>query len=189
MLGAGTQGGCGGRVRKGKKKDKREEKRRQGELVIMDPQKSKLLCLVWCLHLPHHHPASPGTSRLPFKRRHVTASLVAQMVENPPAVREAWVRSLGQEDPLEKGMATHPSILAWRIPWKEEPGRLQSTGLQRVGHDWVQAQASKYICSLPVLKKKRNLRPQLSRLEGGQGHQHILEGRYSSVSPRQYQNA
>ena len=46
-----------------------------------------------------------------------------------------WVRSLGQEDPLEEGMATHSSILAWRIPWIEEPGRLQSMGLQRVGHD------------------------------------------------------
>ena len=60
---------------------------------------------------------------------------VAQMVKNLPAVQETGVRSLGQEDPLEKGMATHSSILAWRIPWAEEPGRLQSMGLQRVGHD------------------------------------------------------
>ena len=52
-----------------------------------------------------------------------------------PAMRETWVRSLGWEDPLEKEMATHSSILAWRIPWTEEPGSLQSTGLQRVGHD------------------------------------------------------
>ena len=63
------------------------------------------------------------------------ASLVAQMVKNPPAIRETWVRSLGWEDPLEEGMGTHSSILAWRIPWTEEPGRLQSIGLQRVGHD------------------------------------------------------
>ena len=63
------------------------------------------------------------------------ASLVAQMVKNPPAVWETWVRSLGWEDPLEKGMATHCSILAWRIPWIEEPGGLQSMGSQRVGHD------------------------------------------------------
>ena len=63
------------------------------------------------------------------------ASLVAQMVKNLPAMQETWVRSLGQEDPLEKGMVTHCSILAWRIPWTEEPGGLQSTGLQRVGHD------------------------------------------------------
>ena len=50
---------------------------------------------------------------------------------------ETWVRSLGKEDPLEKEMATHSSILAWRIPWMEDPGGLQSTGLQRVGHDWA----------------------------------------------------
>ena len=52
-------------------------------------------------------------------------------------MRETWVSSLGQEDPLEKEMAIHSSIPAWRIPWTEEPGRLQSTGLQRVGHDWA----------------------------------------------------
>ena len=55
-------------------------------------------------------------------------------------MRETWVQSLGQEDPLEKEMATHSSILAWRIPWVEEPGGLQSTGLQRVGHDLVTEQ-------------------------------------------------
>ena len=63
------------------------------------------------------------------------ASLVAQLVKNLPAMKETWVQSLDQEDPLEKGMATHRSILAWRIPWTEEPGRLQSMGSQRVGHD------------------------------------------------------
>ena len=63
------------------------------------------------------------------------ASLVAQMVKNLPAMWEIWVGSLGQEDPLEKGMAVHSSILAWRIPWTEEPGGLQSIGLQRVGQD------------------------------------------------------
>ena len=52
------------------------------------------------------------------------------MVKNLPVVQETWVRSLGQEDPLEKGMATHSSILAWRIPWTEEPGRPRSTGSQ-----------------------------------------------------------
>ena len=56
-------------------------------------------------------------------------------VRNLPAMWETCVRSLGQEDPLEKEMATHSSILAWRIPWTEEPGRLQSTGSQRVGHN------------------------------------------------------
>ena len=63
------------------------------------------------------------------------ASLVTQMVKNPPAVQETRIRSLGQEDPLEKGMAIHSSILAWRIPWIEEPGELQSILSQRVGHE------------------------------------------------------
>ena len=58
------------------------------------------------------------------------------MVKNLPASQKAWIRSLGQEYLLEKGMATHSSILAWRIPWTEEPGRLWSVGLQRVGHEW-----------------------------------------------------
>ena len=57
------------------------------------------------------------------------------MVKNLPAMQGTWVQSLGQEDPLEKGMAAHSSILAWRIPWTEEPGGLQSMGLQRVGHN------------------------------------------------------
>ena len=63
------------------------------------------------------------------------ASLVAQMVKSLPAVWETQVQSLGQEDPLEKEMATHSSTLAWKIPWMEEPGRLQSMGSQRVGHN------------------------------------------------------
>jgi len=63
------------------------------------------------------------------------ASLVAQMVKNLPAMRETWVRSLGREDPLGKEMATHSSILAWRVPWTEEPGGLWSMGSRRVGHD------------------------------------------------------
>ena len=67
----------------------------------------------------------------------IKTSLVAQTVKHLPAMRETWVQSLGQEDLLEKEMATHSSILAWRIPWTEEPGRLQSMGSQRVGHDWV----------------------------------------------------
>ena len=59
------------------------------------------------------------------------------MVKNLPAMQETWVRSLGQEDPLEKGMATLSSILAWGISRTEEPGGLEFMGLQRVGHDWV----------------------------------------------------
>ena len=60
---------------------------------------------------------------------------MAQIVKKLPAMQETWVRSLGLEDPLEKGVATHSSILAWRIPCTEELGGLQSMGLQRVGHD------------------------------------------------------
>ena len=60
---------------------------------------------------------------------------MAQTVKNPPVIQETWVRSLGWEDPLEMEMATHSSILAWRILSTEESGRLQSMGLQRVGHD------------------------------------------------------
>ena len=62
-------------------------------------------------------------------------SLVAQMVRRLPTMQETWVQSLGQEDLLEKEMATHSSLLAWKIPWMEEPGRLQSMGSQRVRHD------------------------------------------------------
>ena len=60
---------------------------------------------------------------------------MAQTVKNLPEMPETWVQSLGQEDPLEKGMATHSSTLAWRIPWTEESGGLQSIGSQRVGYD------------------------------------------------------
>ena len=65
----------------------------------------------------------------------VWASLVAHMVKCLPAVRETWVRSLCREDPLEKEMATHSRTLVWKIPWTEEPGRLQPMGSQRVGQD------------------------------------------------------
>ena len=64
-------------------------------------------------------------------------SLVAQRVKHLPAMQETRLQSLGWEDPLEKKIATHSSILAWRISWREEPGGLQSTGPQRVGHDWA----------------------------------------------------
>ena len=60
---------------------------------------------------------------------------MAERVKRLPAMQEIWVRSLGQEDPLEKEMATNSSTLAWKIPWMEKPGRLQSMGSQRVGHD------------------------------------------------------
>ena len=82
----------------------------------------------------------PGSGRpleegIGYPLQYSWASLVAQMIKNFPAMRETWVRSLGQEDPLEKGTATQFSILAWRIPWTEEHGGLQSMDLQRVRHD------------------------------------------------------
>ena len=64
----------------------------------------------------------------------INSSLVVQMVKNLRAIQETWVRSLGQEDALEEGKATHSNILAWRIPWTEKPGRLQSMG----SHSWTQ---------------------------------------------------
>ena len=81
----------------------------------------------------------PGSGRClrdgnSYSLQYSRAPLVAQTVKNLPAMRETWVRSLGWEEPLEKGTATHSSILAWRIPWTEETARLQSMGSQRVGH-------------------------------------------------------
>ena len=73
--------------------------------------------------------SSPGKG-IGYPLQYSWASLVAQLVKNVPAMWETWVQSLGWEDPLEEGMATHSSILAWRIPWTEEPGGLLSMALQ-----------------------------------------------------------
>ena len=75
--------------------------------------------------------SSPG-ERIGYPLQHSWASLVAQRVKNPPTMQETRVCSLGWEDPVEDGMATHSSILAWRLPWTKESGRLQSMGSQRV---------------------------------------------------------
>ena len=77
------------------------------------------------------------------------ASLVAQRVKRLPAMRETWVRSLGREDPLEKEMATHSNIPAWRTPWMEKPGGLLSTGPQRVGHAWAASPSHTHVCPFP----------------------------------------
>ena len=77
---------------------------------------------------------SPGEG-ISYPLQYSWASLVAQLVKNPPAMWETWIRSLGWEDPLEKGKATHSSILAWKIPWTEETGGLQSMELQRIRYD------------------------------------------------------
>ena len=96
------------------------------------------------LHISKRFHGGPGKKTRRIKdqlgnastqRGHAWASLVAQVVKKPPAMQETWVQSLGQEDPLEEEMATHSSIPAWRIPWTEEPGGLQSMGSQRIGHD------------------------------------------------------
>ena len=88
-----------------------------------------------------------GKMSLPLVWYRELAPLVAQRLKRLPAMWETWVRFLGQEDPLEKEMATHSSILAWRIPWTEEPGGLQSTGSQRVGHHWVTSLSLSFTCS------------------------------------------
>ena len=75
------------------------------------------------------------TSRIYTINMIYQASLMAQRLKHLPGMWETWVQSLGREVPLEKEMATHSSTLAWGIPWREEPGRLKSMGLQRVGHD------------------------------------------------------
>ena len=80
-------------------------------------------------------PLSAGIRAIPPLPVLNIRSLVAQTVKKLPAMQETWVQSMGWEDPLEKGMATHSSILAWRIPWTEEPGGLQSMGSPRVGHN------------------------------------------------------
>ena len=85
------------------------------------------------------------------------ASLVAQRLKHLPAMQETWVQSSGQEDPLEKKMETNSSILAWRIPWTEEPGGLQSTGSQRAGHDWaIYRFSTRYIKHVTLRCQLRN---------------------------------
>ena len=84
---------------------------------------------------PGSIPGSGRSARIGYPLQYSWASLVTQLVKSPPVMWEAWVRSLGQEDPLQKEMATHSSILAWRIPWMQEACGLQPIGLQRVGHD------------------------------------------------------
>ena len=74
---------------------------------------------------------APGSDFCPARENKRVCSPTAPVVKNPPAMQETWVQSLGQEDPLEEGMTTHSSILAWRIPWTEEPGGLQSMGSQK----------------------------------------------------------
>ena len=89
--------------------------------------------------------------RIKFWHAYFKTSLVAQRIKCLPAMQETWVRSLGRKDPLEKEMATHSSILAWRIPLTEEPGGLQSMGSQRVGHDWATSYTHAYFKAILLL--------------------------------------
>ena len=116
----------------------REEERREKGIVFLDTTGEYSLLT----HSPvlHERPGPlrsllPPLDASPFPTPNTRDSLVAQMVKNPLVMQETQVRSLGWEDPLEKEMALCFSMLAWRIPWTEEPGGLQSMGLQRVRHD------------------------------------------------------
>jgi len=97
------------------------------------------LILAQCYYLKNNNNLIKQPIRVPIALPiyHSLRPLVAQMVKNLPAAWETQVRSLGREDPLEEEMATHSSVFSWEIPWTEEPGRLQSMGSQRVGHDWA----------------------------------------------------
>ena len=110
-------------------------------LVIHVGPVCKKSCLIfhsWFYMLKHHkHHCFSFCVWLLYYLESLWASLVTQMAKNPPAMLQTQIQSLSQEDSLEKGMATHSSIPVWRIPWTEEPGKLQSTGSQRVRHDWA----------------------------------------------------
>ena len=92
--------------------------------------------------------------KVSISKHHVQAPLVAQSVKNPPARQETRVRSPGQEDPLQEGMATHSCILAWKTPWTERPGEPQSIGSQRVGHD-LATKPNYTMCSKLIAKMKQ----------------------------------
>ena len=113
-------------------------------LSLYIPQRFKIISILPFILPSARLPLVPGSSNVKIlglttclSFRFSRDSLVAQMVKSLPVMWETWVWSLGLEDPLEKEMATHSSILAWKIPWMEEPGRLQSMGSQRIRHNWA----------------------------------------------------
>ena len=107
--------------------------------------------------LHHAKRPCPLLSLRVFSNSWPWASLVAQSVKNSPSVWETWVQSLGWEDSLEEGMATHSSIIAWRIPMDREPGGIQSMESQRVGHDWL----TKHLSTESVMPSTISCRPLL----------------------------
>ena len=100
-------------------------------ITIQDKANKRLknfnLCITWIIYICTHVCA---------RRASQVALVVKNLLANAGRLKETWIQSLGQEDPLEEDMATHSSILAWRIPWTEKPGGLQSIGSHTVGHDW-----------------------------------------------------
>ena len=102
---------------------------------------------------------------------------MAETVKHLPAVQESWVRSPGQEDPLEKGMATHSILHAWRTPWTEEPGGLQSMGLQRVRHDWATDRIKKAYCMYQALLDSGYLQWRVK----GTGHWYYILKEFKSL--------
>ena len=112
----------------------------------------------------------PGTGRSPgegigYPLQYSWASLETQLIENPPAMWESWVRSLGWEDSLEEGMATHTSILVWRTPWTEDPGVLQSVGLQ--SWTWLSDWTTYILYTCPTLCDPKDCSPPGSFLSEG----------------------
>ena len=139
---------------------------------VVDPWYIKKLqniqfCVKWNLHMDLKQ------DRLPW-----WTSLVAQMVKHLPTMRETQLQSLGWEDLLEKEMETHSSILAWKFPWTEEPGRLQSMGSQRVGHDWA---TYDYEASLMAQLIKNLAAIQETHFDSWVGKIHWRRATYSSI--------
>ena len=96
-------------------------------------------------------------TRFDYNQHFLVDFSTAQMAKNLPAMQEIWVQSRGQEDLLEKEMASHSSILAWKIPWMEGPGRLQSMGSQRVRHNWVTSLSLFWVLAWELWSRKSSL--------------------------------
>ena len=121
-----------------------------GNLISGSSAFSKISLNIWKFTV--HVLLKPGLENFEHYFTSIT-SLVAQRLKRLPTMWETWVQCLGREDPLEKEMATHSSILAWRIPWREEPGGLpvQSMGSQRVGHDWATSLSLLLACEMSAI--------------------------------------
>ena len=111
------------------------------------------------------------------------ASLVALLVKNLPSMQETWVWSLGWKDPLEEGMAPHISVLAWRIPWTEEPGGLETRGSQRVGHGWATKLTVCFILC-EFYHRKQHFKKHIYVLRAGFGSSFFLIGKKQKTDYR-----